>query len=85
MMSLRALALALIAVMVGAPVATVVCEAACAASDVTENATAEHHSCHGASTPVETALTAPAHPCGHTDQLPPALDQTQTQHAAVPA
>jgi len=85
----RALAFALTLVILGAPVATAVCQAACAAGDASRAATrtsaAEHHSCHGDAPPPGTALTAPAHPCGHVDQLPPGRDQAREELASPPA
>lgn len=80
----RALAFMLTAVILGAPVATAVCQAACAASSG-GHAAVEHHSCHGDSATAGVALTIPAHPCGHTDQLPPGRDQAREELASPPA
>jgi hypothetical protein len=80
----RALAFMLTAVILGAPVATAVCQAACAATNG-GHAAAEHHSCHGDAAPAGTALSAPAHPCGHTDQLPAGRDLAREELASPPA
>ena len=74
----RFLALTLTAVILGAPIATAVCQATCPAS---EAAAAENHSCHGDAAPEGVALSAPAHACGHTDQLPPGRDQAREELA----
>ena len=78
----RCLAFALTAVILGAPVATAVCQAMCATTEAT---TAAHHSCHGDAPATGIALTAPAHSCGHTDQLPPGRDQAREDLASPPA
>jgi hypothetical protein len=71
-------------VILGAPLATAVCQAACAGSNG-DHAATEHHACHGDSAPSGIALTAQAHPCGHTDQLPAGRDQGREEPAPAPA
>ena len=88
-MSRRFLALALSVVILGAPVATAVCQATCASSDAADatmgTGAAEHHSCHGEAPTSGTALTASAHPCGHADESPQGRDRGREELAAPAA
>jgi hypothetical protein len=57
---------------IGAPVATDLCQAECATRSTdaaSEPAGAEHHSCHAEAPPSGPALTT-VHTCGHTNELP---------------
>jgi len=71
-MARRMLAFALSLMVIGAPMATDLCQAACAmrsADATSHSAGAEHHSCHAEAPSSGQSLTA-LHVCGHTDQLP---------------
>ena len=73
------LALGLATCVVGAPLATDLCQAACAmrSADATvgrvlsdpPRPASEHHSCHAEAPPAGVSLIA-VHMCGHTDELP---------------
>ena len=69
---------------IGAPVATDLCQAACAtrsADAASQPAGAEHHSCHAEAPPSGPSLTA-VHPCGHTDEGP-GLDRPEQVAVAL--
>jgi hypothetical protein len=78
-MARRLLAFAMTAIILGAPLATAACQASCAFTDATH---AEQHSCHGDAAPAGNAVSAPAHACGHVDQLPPGRDEARDQMAS---
>ncbi len=65
------LALGLAICVTGAPVATDLCQAVCAArsTDAASHPTGAHHSCHGEAPASGVSLTE-VHACGHTDALP---------------
>ena len=69
LMAIRVSAVALAFVMTGAPVATTVCQAACAAREMaaTPSGAHEHHSCHADAPSNGVALSGVAHACGHSD------------------
>jgi hypothetical protein len=69
----RFVGFALVAVVLGAPVSTAICQATCSAP--------QRHSCHEQAPPSGTALTA-VHPCGHVATLPDGVDQARQQLAA---
>jgi len=85
-MGARLMAVTLTLVIAGAPVVTAACEAECAARD-TQGATAgEHHSCHHEpSAPAASAITSATHDCGHSDEGPNAVGQSQWSPIAAPA
>jgi hypothetical protein len=63
-------------VLTGAPVATIACEAACAARGSASAAAGEHHSCHHEPPAGQgSTIGAGAHACGHTDDVPSAVGQ----------
>lgn len=71
-MARRLAAFALAIVVTGAPIATDLCEAACAArsAEAAANPTAGgHHSCHP-EPPASGPSVIAVHACGHTDRLP---------------
>ena len=71
-MAQRLLAFALAVTVFGAPIATDLCQAACAMRSngaASHSAAGEHHSCHGEG-PSSGPSIAAIHACGHTDQLP---------------
>jgi len=61
------LAFGLATCVVGAPLATDLCQAACAMRSA--DTMAEHHSCHAEAPPAGASVIA-VHACGHTDELP---------------
>jgi len=65
----RLAAVALALAMIGAPVVTTACEAACAArsAGAANAGNGEHHSCHTAAPSNEPGISGPAHACGHSD------------------
>ena len=86
-MARRLPAFALALIITGAPVATTVCQVTCAAHDVdaaTAMGGAEHHSCHCEPRPTGPSVTGATHACGHSDHVPPGIDQS-LQVAAAPA
>ena len=85
-MVVRGMAIVVALFMIGAPVVTSACGALCAARD-TQGATAgEHHSCHHQpSAPAASAITAATHECGHSDEGPNAVSQSQWSPIAAPA
>jgi len=85
-MHARLINVALALVITAAPVVTAACEAVCAAR-VNQDATAgEHHSCHHqSSAPAASAITSATHECGHSDEDPNAVGQSQWSPIAPPA
>ena len=82
----RGIAIVVALFTIGAPVVRTVCEAECAARE-TQGATAgEHHSCHRQpSAPAASAITSAAHDCGHSDEGPNAVGQSQWSPIVAPA
>src|SRR4249919_3120666 len=65
-------------VIAGAPVATAVCQARCAAHDMDSSMAmsgVEHHSCHGESSPAGLVVNGLPHGCGHSDEFPASIEQ----------
>ena len=76
-MATRLWAVPLVFAMIGSPVVTTACQAACAARESTSAMMGEHHSCHHEASPSEApAVTSTAHACGHSEEGPTALDQS---------
>jgi hypothetical protein len=68
-MMVQVAAVALALVMIGTPVVTTACEAACAArsAGAANAGNGEHHSCHAAAPSSEPGISGLAHACGHSD------------------
>jgi hypothetical protein len=85
-MCARLMAVTLTLVITGAPVVTAACEAACASRETGGATTGEHHSCHHEpSAPASSAITSATHDCGHSDEGPNAVGQSQWSPIAAPA
>lgn len=80
---LRAIALVVAMVCVASPVATVACEAMCAASEARSPAT--HHACHQHPAAEQGAAVAAVHVCGHEDGAPSAIQRAVTSGLDLPA
>src|SRR5215510_5701362 len=85
-MHARLITVALALAITAAPVVTAACEAVCAAR-VSQDATAgEHHSCHHQSSArAASTITSATHECGHSDEGPNAVGQSQWSPIAAPA
>jgi hypothetical protein len=82
----RGIAVVVALFMIGAPVVTTACEALCAARDARGATAGEHHSCHHQpSAPAASAITSATHECGHSDEGPNAVGQSQWSPIAGPA
>jgi hypothetical protein len=86
-MARRLLAFAVVFVVIGSPVVTTVCHAACAIREMDATAGSagtEHHSCHEQLSDSAPIVNGAAHPCGHAADVPIGTDVSR-QVVAAPA